>query len=71
METITVSYTYNIKQYETESICLTECGKVINTKTGKELKQFLNGINRAVYIEGKAVNIKDFKPYKKEVECPF
>ncbi len=70
METITVSYTYNIKFY-IEGGCVTECGKVINMKSGKELKQFLNGTKRAVYIGGKATNIEDLKPINKEVECPF
>ena len=70
MEIITVSYTYNIK-FHFEGGCVTECGKVINTKTGKELKQFLNGTKRAVYIEGKAVNIENLKPIEKERVCPF
>lgn len=70
METITVSYTYNIK-FHFEGGCITECGKVINTKSGKELKQFLNGIKKAVYIKGKAVNIEDLKPIENEVKCPF
>lgn len=70
METITVSYTYNIK-FWFDGGCVTECGKVINTKSGKELKQFLNGSKKAVYINGKAVNIVDLKPIVKRIECPF
>lgn len=70
MKTITVSYTYKIK-FMFDSGCVTECGKVINTKSGKELKQFLNGSKRAVYIGGKATNIEDLKPITKEIECPF
>lgn len=70
METITVSYTYNIK-FRFDGGCVTECGKVINTKSGKELKQFLNGSKKAVYINGIATNIEDIKPINKRIECPF
>lgn len=70
MKTITVSYTYNIK-FNFNGGCVTECGKVINTLTGKELKQFLNGSKKAVYIKGKAVNIEDLTPLINEIICPF
>lgn len=71
METITVSYAYKIHFWITDSICITECGKVINSKLGKELKQFLFGGKKSVYINRVPVNIDNFKPYKKEINCPF
>jgi len=71
METITVSYTYKITFWINDYICVTECGKVINSKLGKEVKQFLNGNKKAIYLNRIPVNIEDLKPYKKEIICPF
>lgn len=41
METVCVTYTYHVKCFVSEDICLTECGKYINVKKGIELKQFI------------------------------
>jgi hypothetical protein len=71
METITISNNYNITYWVTDNICKTNCGKFINAKLGKEVKQFLNGSKKAIYINRIAVNIEDLKPIKKEVVCPF
>ena len=38
MEKISITYTYNVKYFVSEDICLTECGKLINVKKGIELK---------------------------------
>ena len=70
MEKISVTYTYNVKYFVSDEICLTECGKVINVKKGIELKQFLRGKHKAVYINGYAVFVEDLKPVER-IACPF
>ena len=71
MEKISVTYTYNVKFWFTDIHCLTECGKVINSKSGKEVTQFLRGNRKSVYIDCVPVFIEDLKPIKREPECPF
>lgn len=71
MEIISITYTYNIKHFVSDDICVTECGKYINVKKGIELKKFLNGKKVAIYINGKATNLEDLKPIKRDVQCPF
>ena len=70
MEKFSVTYTYDVKFWVLDDICLTECGKIINVKKGIELKQFLRGKHKAVYINGCAVFVKDLKPVERIV-CPF
>jgi hypothetical protein len=71
METITISVTYNVKHFVTEDICLTECGKYINVKRGIEIKPFLRGNKKAVYVNGVATFTEELKPIKREIQCPF
>lgn len=71
MERVSVTYTYIVKYWINDYICLTECGKYINTKLGKEVRQFMRGSNKAIYINGIANLTKQIKPYKKEAKCPF
>lgn len=71
MEKVTVSYTYDVKHFVSDNICLTECGKYINVKKGIELNQFYRGLEICIYISGKAIKVKDLKPIKKEIYCPF
>lgn len=71
MEKITITVSYNITFWINEYICMTECGKIINSKLGKEVKQFLNGNKKAIYLNRIPVNIEDLKPYTKEIKCPF
>ena len=70
MERVSVTYTYNVKFWVSDDICLTECGKLINVKKGIELKQFLRGNKKAVYINGCAIFVDDLKPVERIV-CPF
>jgi len=70
METISITYTYNVKHFISEDICLTECGKYINTKRGIEIKPFLRGNKKAIYINGTACFVDDLKPVERIV-CPF
>jgi len=69
MKTISITYTYNVKGFINESYVLTECGKVINIKLGKEVKAVLRGSKQMYWIDGKWQN--DFKLDTNRVECPF
>ena len=69
MKTITLSYTYNVKGYINDSYILTECGKVINMKLGKEIKPVLRGLKPMYWIDNKWQC--DFKLNTDRVECPF
>lgn len=71
MEKVSILVTYNVKYWVSDFICLTICGKVINTKTGKELKQFLRGNKKSVYIDSKPIDLNALKPFKKQIRCPF
>lgn len=69
METVTISITYNVKYWLNEYVCLTTCNKVINTRTGKELKPVLRGSKKCYFINGKFTD--NLKPIKREIQCPF
>jgi hypothetical protein len=70
METVTISYTYNVKCYVHPYYIMTECGKIINIKKGIECKQFLRGKHKAVYIDGVINFVDELKPIHIE-KCPF
>lgn len=70
MEKVTISITYDVKFWVSANHCLTTCGKVINVQKGVELKQFLRGKYKAVYIDGIACFINELKPIEK-IRCPF
>jgi hypothetical protein len=69
MEKITISITYNVKWWLSEHVCLTVCGKVINTKLGKQLKPILRGNKKCYFING--AFISELIRYEKQVVCPF
>lgn len=71
MKTITVSYTYNVKGFINDSYVLTECGKVINIKLGKEVKPVLRGSKVMYWIYGIFKDKNNFKLNTNRVECPF
>jgi hypothetical protein len=70
MKKVTISTTYNVKYFVSDDICLTECGKYINVKKGIELKTFLRGNKKAIYVNGVAQFTEDLKPVERIV-CPF
>lgn len=69
MEKVTVSYTYDVKYWINNYVCLTNCGKVINAKLGKEIKPVLRGSKKAYFIEGKFT--AELKPYTRDIIVPF
>ncbi len=69
MKTISITTTYNVKGYINDSYILTECGKVINVKLGKEIKPVLRGSKPMYWIDNKWQC--DFKLNTDRVECPF
>lgn len=71
MEKITITETYAVKFWFSETHCVTICGKIINAKHGRIVRQFLRGKKKAVYIDGKYLFVDDLKPIKREAECPF
>lgn len=70
MEKVTISKTYDVKYWISDNICLTKCNRVINVKKGIELKQFLRGSKKAVYINGVVNLIENLKPHER-IFCPF
>lgn len=71
MKTISITVTYNVKYFISENICFTECGKYINVKKRIELRQYLRGGKKAIYINGKSFNTENLRPYEKRIICPF
>jgi hypothetical protein len=72
MSTISISYTlkYQIKGHPQYQV--TECRKVFNIKTGKQLKRCYNSGSIGYWIEGQWYNINTIKLQKIEkTYCPF
>lgn len=72
MDTISINYTlkYNIKGNENYSV--TQCRKVFNNKTGKEIKKCYNSGSVGYWIAGNWVNIKTIRLKKIEnTNIPF
>lgn len=70
MEKVTISITYNVRHFISDDICLTTCGKYINVKRGIEIKPFLRGNKKAIYVNGVATFTDDLKQVERIV-CPF
>lgn len=70
MEKVSISISYNVKCWINDYLCLTECGKIVNTNKGVLVKQFLRGSKPAFYLNGIATKIEEIKPYEKN-KCPF
>jgi hypothetical protein len=70
MKTITISITYDVNFWVSDTHCITRCGRIINVKKGVGIKQFLRGKNKAVYIDGVIHFIDELKPIQRN-ECPF
>jgi hypothetical protein len=64
--------TYHIQGYEGYSFC--DNKKLYNLKTGREIKQTINGGSYGYWIKGKYFTLKKLKPLLKRpenFECPF
>lgn len=70
MDKVTVSITYDVKFYFHDHYCITTCDKVVNTKSGKIISQFMRGSKKAFYCDGKICFVDDLKPIQKII-CPF
>lgn len=69
MKTITISTTYNVKGWINDTHILTECGKVVNVKLGKEIKPVLRGSKKSYWINSEFIS--DLIVIEKPIECPF
>lgn len=76
METITISKTYKlvweISGYEIYKV--SKCGKIFNTKSGKEIKKILNGSTVGFWIKDKFFTLEKLRKLLvkiKHSDCPF
>jgi hypothetical protein len=72
MNTISINYTLKYRIKGNNSYCVTECRKVFNIKTGKEIKKCYNSGSVGYWISGKWFNVKRIRLKKIEkINTPF
>lgn len=74
MHTITVTYTLDFELNFASKYKFTKCKKCFNIKTGREIKQRLNGGSFGYYIDGKFMSLTKLRKHLvriKDASCPF
>ena len=74
MTTITKSIVFKWKIIGHETYKFTNCKKLYNTKTMREIKKSVNGYSVGFWINKKFVILKNLKPLLVKIEkeyCPF
>jgi hypothetical protein len=76
MQRITITYTYILKWQVSDApeYCFSACGRLFNTKRGKEVKKVMQGRAAGYNIRGKFISLSALRPKivkLQEVEVPF